>query len=162
MQWNALHGVQLNRKQMEQRRQLAAKDLISGMKQSEVAEKYGISYAAVCQWMRKIRASGTDSLQMRKATGQPHRLTENQQRELVQILVAGALASGWHTDAWTGKRVVEVIHRRFGVKYHFKHMPRLLRSLGFRKIKPKKRAREKSEEAKREWLTSTWGQIKKT
>ena len=69
---------------------------------------------------------------------------------------------GFKTDLWTGKRVCKVIEKDFGVSYHFKHIPKLLRTLDFRLVKPKRQANEKNEEEKRERIKTTWEYIKKT
>ena len=162
MQWDAFYGVMLTREQMEQRRLKAAEDMLSGMKQRDVARKYGVAESSVSRWAKTIRENGTNALKMRISSGKPHRLTKAQRQELIEILVAGPLEYGWKTDLWTAKRVKGVIEKEFGVSYHFKHVPKLLRALGFRPVKPKRRAREKDEVRKQDWIRTTWEQVKKT
>lgn len=161
MAWHAELDIEMTRKQLEQRRFLAAKDIESGLSQAEIARKFKVSESSVSRWVKSIKEEGKDGLKRRKPTGRNTKLSEEQKMELVQILIKGATESGYQTDAWTGKRVSDIIEKRFGVEYHFKHMPRLLRKLGFRRIKPKKKAIERNEEKRKEWLETRWELVKK-
>ena len=162
MNWDALQGINLTRKQQEQRRLLAGDDLIAGMKQADVARKFCVHPSNVSRWAKILKEEGKSGLLARKATGKKAKLNSNQKNELVGILVAGARSYGFNSDYWTGKRVCEVIRKEFGISYHFKHVPKLLRTLDFRLVKPKRQAIEKDKEKKQEWIKTTWVQLKKT
>ena len=161
MRWDALYGVRLTREQMEERRMRAGTDLKAGMKQADVARKYGVSTATACRWAQTIQDEGIDGLRMHKSKGQPTKLNEEEQLKLVDILIAGPRAYGYKTDLWNSNRVAEVIRKEFRVTYHIHHIPKLLHRLGFRSIKPKRQAKEKSNKLKQEWLNTTWVQVKK-
>jgi uncharacterized protein YjcR len=45
--------LKLTRKQMEQRRLMAVEDLSIGMKQADVARKYGVNRSNVSRWTKK-------------------------------------------------------------------------------------------------------------
>jgi transposase len=135
--------LKLTRKQMEQRRLMTVEDLSIGMKQADVARKYGVNRSNVSRWTKKLKKEGEPGLQMRKAKGAEPKLNLKQRESLIEILVAGAKNYGFKTDLWTGKRVCKVIKKEFGVSYHFKHIPKLLRGLDFRLVKPKRQANEK-------------------
>lgn len=160
MGWNA-QGVSLTREQIEKRRLAAGADLIAGMKQSDVARKHGVTPAAVSLWAQTICKDGIEGLRMRKARGNPSKLDRESRERLVEILETGPEAYGWDSGLWTSSRVVKVIRREFGVRYHPHYMPRLLRRLGFRPVKPKRRASEKDEDRKDAWLRITWVRVKK-
>lgn len=161
MKWDTLNGIKLTREQMEQRRQMAAEDLLASMKQADVARKYGVNRSNVSRWAKTLREKGNEGLRLRKAKGRKSKLTSNQKKVLVEILVSGAKKYGYKTDLWTSKRVCKVIEKEFEVKYHFKHIPKLLRALDFRPVKPKRQAYEKNEEEKQEWINISWERIKK-
>jgi transposase len=126
MKWGAHNGIRLTRKQMEQRRQMAAEDLLAGMKQADVARKYGVNRSNVSRWAKRLVEEGNESLRMRKAKGRKSKLNSNQKKMLVEILVSGAKKYGYKTDLWTSKRVCKVIEKEFEVEYHFKYIPKLL------------------------------------
>ena len=161
MEYKMPKWLKLTRKQREQRRLMAAEDLSNGMKPADVARKYDVNRSNVSCWTKTLKKEGKTGLQMRKAKGAEPKLNLKQRESLVEILVAEAKNYGFKTDLWTGKRVCKVIEKDFGVSYHFKHIPKLLRILDFRLVKPKRQANEKNEEEKREWIKTTWEYIKK-
>ncbi len=159
--WDMLTDIKLTREQKEQRRFLAAKDLENGMSQAEMARKYQVDDSTACRWDQARKEKGLDGLRSTKATGRPSKLSSRQKEKLVKILKDGAIESGFQTDVWTGKRVSKLIMDQFDVDYHFKHIPRLLRELGFRQIKPKRKAHEQKPEVRKEWIENTWEYAKK-
>ena len=76
MGWAALYGIDLSRAQLEARRLAAARDLKKGMKQADVAKKYGVSEACVSRWAKALREGGTEALMMRTIPGKTPSLTE--------------------------------------------------------------------------------------
>ena len=83
MKWDALNGIKLTREQMEQRRQMAAEDLLTCMKQADVARKYGVNRSNVSRWAKTLREEGNEGLRLRKAKGCKSKLTSNQKKVLV-------------------------------------------------------------------------------
>src|SRR5260370_8679107 len=65
----------LSRDEMESRRLLAAQDLQTGLTQSEVARKFGVSRTTASRWNRSLSGKGVESLRKRPAPGRPSRLT---------------------------------------------------------------------------------------
>lgn len=151
----------MTREQMEQRRLSAAADLRAGVRQADVARKYGVSETSVSRWAMALREGGLEALRARKADGPEARLSEDDRRRLAALLVRGATAQGWSTDLWTTKRVAKLIEREFGVRYHYNHVGKLLHAMGFTSQKPRRVAREKDEDRKRAWLRTTWARVRK-
>jgi transposase len=108
--------------QLEQRRLKAWKLLGEGLAPVEVARRLGVNRRSVRRW----RAMGErQKLAARPASGRPPKLTEVQRERLVGHLLDGPLACGYATELWTCPRIVEVIRRRFKVRYHASHVFRL-------------------------------------
>ena len=84
-----------------------------------------------------------------------------QKTQLVEILLKGSLSHGYRTDLWTTRRIVEVIERRMGIRYHYNHVGKLLHRLGWSHQKPERRAIERDKDAIAEWKRSMWPAIKK-
>jgi len=116
---------------MERRRHAAGRDLLAGMRQADVARKYGVSEASVSRWARALHTGGLEALRARRATGVHPKRDREDLRRLPELLAQGATAYGWSTDLWTTKRVAEVIRREFGVAYPYNCISHLLASLGF-------------------------------
>ena len=159
--WDLLTDIKLTREQKEKRRIMAGKDLEAGMSQAEVARKYHVADSTACIWDQARKNKGIEGLRATKAPGRPSKLTSEQKEELIEILKEGAIRSSFQTDVWTGKRISKLIMDRFGVGYHFKHIPKLLRELGFRQVKPKRKAHEQNEKVRQEWIENNWEYVKK-
>lgn len=127
----ATEGV-LSREKMETRRLAAASELLSGLSQSKVALKYGVSRTTASRWARALTDNGVDGLKKRRATGRPSRLRPDQLAQLGEVYNEGALASGFESDRWTTSKLARVIELRFGVHYDQDHVGRLLHKLGLR------------------------------
>src|SRR5438105_13474387 len=89
----AAQGI-LTRDEMESRRLLAAQDLQTGLPQSQVARKFGVSRTTASRWSHALSGTGLESLRKRRAPGRPSRLTPDQLAETRAIYHAGPRAPG--------------------------------------------------------------------
>jgi transposase len=126
----------LNRDEMERRRLEAAKDLLNGITQSQVARKYGVSRTTASRWQRSLRSNGVESLRKRRAPGRPSRLSREQLAGLADVMADGAATYGFPDDRWTTARLAVAIEARYGVRYDPDHVGRLMHKLGLRKADP--------------------------
>lgn len=157
--WQPSH---LTAGQKEERRLAAARLFRAGrLKPSEIAQRLGVSRAAVSQWRRAWRTGGDPRLKARSTGHRPARLTAAEWRGLGRILDRGAVASGFETEQWTLKRIAHVIERAFGVSYHYRYLERPLKAQGYSMQRPASRARERDEQLVAEWLLHTWPALKK-
>jgi putative transposase len=117
---------------MESRRLMAAQDLQSGLSQSQVARKFGVSRTTASRWHRALNGNGVEALRKRRAPGRPSRLSTDQLRGVAEVYRAGARAAGFESDRWTTIRFSEAIHARFGVRYDPDHVGRIMHRLGLR------------------------------
>ena len=157
--WRPSH---LTARQKEERRLVAARLFRAGrLTPSEIAQRLGVSRAAVSQWRRAWRTGGDRRLQARSPGHRPARLTAATWRSLGRILDRGAMASGFETEQWTLKRIAHVIERAFGVSYHYRYLERPLKVHGYSVQRPTSRARERDEQLVAEWLRHTWPALKK-
>ena len=127
----ATEGV-LSREEMEKRRLAAADELLTGLTQSKVASKYGVSRTTASRWARALTNKGVEGLRKRRATGRPSRLQPDQLAQLREIYNEGAIVSGFESDRWTTSKLARVIELKFAVHYDQDHVGRLLHKLGLR------------------------------
>ncbi len=151
--------------QLEERR-LAAAALFPAVRsgrlsQGEVAQRLGVSPAAVCQWYGRWRTGGRRALRARPKPGRPPQLTARQWQWLRTILLRGAVAAGFDTERWTLKRIAAVVQREFNVEYHPRALAPALKAHGFTVQRPATRAQERDETLVRAWLRHDWAQVKK-
>jgi transposase len=129
----------LSRDEMESRRLLAAQDLQTGLTQSEVARKFGVSRTTASRWNRTLSGKGVESLRKRRAPGRPSRLTADQLKTLTEAYQAGPRAAGFESDRWTTQRFAEAIFASFGVRYDPDHAGRIMHRLGLRERRRSRR-----------------------
>ena len=127
----------LTRDEMESRRLMAAQDLQTGLSQSQVARKFGVSRTTASRWHRALNGKGVESLRKRRAPGRPSRLTADQLTGVNEIYHAGPRAAGFNSDRWTTMRFADAINARFGIRYDPDHVGRLMHRLGLRERKRK-------------------------
>ena len=122
----------LTRDEMESRRLLAAQDLQRGLKQSQVALKFGVSRTTASRWHRSLSGNGVEALRKRRAPGRPSRLTADQLKGVAEIYRSGPRAAGFETDRWTSARLADAIFLRFQIRYDPDHVGRIMHRLGLR------------------------------
>lgn len=88
-------------------------------------------------------------------------MSAQDKQQLKKLLLAGPQAAGFDSALWTCRRVAQVIEQTFGVSYHPDHVGRLLHGLGFSCQYPPHQARERDEDAIRQWRLVAWPRIKK-
>lgn len=143
------------------RRAKAVRGYIDGKKVIALTGELSVCRAAINQWLRWYEAQGAHGLRSRKAPGRPPLLDADQRDELVAIIEAGPQAAGYDGGVWTGPRIGHLIQKRFGVRYHKQHIPRLLHHLGFSIQRPRKRLARADAEAQALWLRERLPAIKK-
>jgi putative transposase len=137
----AAQGI-LTRDEMESRRLLAAQDLQRGLRQSQVARKYGVSRTTASRWHRAIDGKGVEALRKRRAPGRPSRLKPEQLRLAAQIYQTGPRAAGYTSDRWTTVRFASAIFEAFAVRYDPDHVGRIMHRLGLRARRTRSQIRE--------------------
>lgn len=148
--------------ELERRRLRAIALIQDGYSLNEAARRLGCQASSVMRWRDAFRRGGRKALRPRPTPGRPPRLTKRQKARLVQYLLQGSLAHGYHTDIWTTLRIAELIQRQFGIRYHRDHVGRLLHALEWTCQKPERRATQRNEAAIEAWKTEDWPRIKKT
>src|SRR6186997_1351491 len=97
--------------ELEARRLRAADLLVDGKTAAQVAALTGASHSSVKKWSAALSKGGTQALAAKPHPKHEGKLDAAQKTELVEILVRGPLASGYHTDLWTCRRVADVVQK---------------------------------------------------
>jgi len=151
-------GVKRDFKALESRRLRAAQLLKRGLSQAEVARRVGVHRQSVSRWRK---AEGRAGWKAAGRAGRKPRLSPADLQRLERGLKQGPQALGYATQLWTARRVVELIERTWGVKYHAGYVGRILRRLGWSCQRPVGRALERDEAAIRRWKKQRWPALKK-
>jgi transposase len=130
---------------IENRRRRALALLDEGRTMNEVGRMINCAPSSVMRWRDARRRIGAKAFEVRFSPGRPRKLTKQQRRRLLGLLIEGAIAYGYSTELWTTARLAEVIETEFRVKYHPDHVGRLMHSLGWSHQKPQPRGLERNE-----------------
>lgn len=144
------------------RRCKAVLDLLDGKTVVAISKELDTGRSSVYRWLDRYEAAGGGGLKTIKPPGAEPRLDEQKQAELAKIIEDGPVAAGYNTGVWTGPMIGDLIRKRFGVKYHNHHIPRLLHRLGFSVQRPRKRLAKANAEAQAYWLRTKLPAIKKS
>jgi len=125
---------------MESRRLLAAQDLQTGLTQSQVARKFGVSRTTASRWNRSLSVKGVEALKKRRAPGRPSRLNPEQLACLKELYAAGPRAAGFESDRWTTAKFADAIYSLYGIRYDPDHAGRIMHRLGLRERRKSRRA----------------------
>lgn len=144
------------------RRRAVSAVVDDGLSQGEVAKRFGVSRAAVNQWVQRYRAQGEQALAAQKR-GRPSepRLKPHQAATICnlirdrcpdQLKLPFAL--------WTRDAVAQLIEERFGIRLARTTVGYYLRRWGLSPQKPAARAREQRPEAVQAWLDEAYPAIR--
>jgi transposase len=134
---------------------------IRGKSVISMADFYGTTRGSINRWLQWYEADGAEGLRTMKQPGRAPKLDAAQRQELATLVEAGPQAAGYMTGVWTGPMVGDLIHKRYGVRYHVQHVPWLLHQLGFSVQRPRKQLARADAEKQDTWLRERFPAIKK-
>lgn len=136
--------------ELERRRRRAVAACKQGERVEDVARIFGVRRSSVYRWLQA--AQRPEGLAAKPHPGPGPKLSPKQEAHLVALLEQGAAAHGWANRLWTTQRIATLIHRHFAVSLHHDHVGRFLRQrLRWSPQKPRRRARERDEQAIAFW-----------
>lgn len=147
---------------LENRRKQAAKLFSAGVIMAAVARTLQASRQSVSRWYRDWKRGGVAALRGAGRAGRKPKLDHGERQRVDRALRKGARAHGFAAERWTLARVTLVIERVTGAHYHPGHVWKILRDMDWSLQRPAKRARERNEDAVRQWISKRWPAVKKT
>jgi transposase len=87
-----------------------------------------------------------EALMAKPHPGRTPRLSPEQRKELLGLLLEGPLAHGYANQLWTLPRIARAIEDHFGVRYHPAHVWKILHACGWSCQKPQRWSKERDEE----------------
>jgi transposase len=145
--------------ELERRRRLAISNLTHGYSVPEVAQMFQVSERAVYGWQAAHRQHGDAGLDAQPPPPRPTRLSPTQERQVLGWFRKSPKSFGFATDLWTGRRVAEVIRRKWGIDFNWRYLLSWLRDRGITPQKPQRVAREADPDAIERWRTHDWPRL---
>src|SRR6266404_522073 len=103
---------------IEARRRQGLRLLDEGYSLNEVGRMIGSAPSSVMRWRDALQSGGEEALKVRFSPGRPAALTDPQRKQIVRLLLKGAMANGFSTELWTTARVAALIQKRCRVQFH--------------------------------------------
>ena len=144
--------------ELERRRRLALSKLQDGYTVAEVAEVLGVSERAVYLWQAAGKR-GVDGVKAKPPPRRKGKLTAHQERTVLTWFLRSPKSFGFNTELWTGRRVAEVIRRKWGVDFNWRYLLGWLKDRGITPQKPQRRAREAGRNAIDRWRSHDWPRL---
>jgi len=110
--------------------------VVAGIAPSFLSEYCGDSKNAITLWVKKADEQGFDSLQVKKQSGRPPKLTVRQLGEIRELLAQDAPKDSGY-NVWDGVSLADHISKTYAVKLSVRQCQRLFRSLGFSLVRPR-------------------------
>ncbi len=136
---------------------------IDGKMITEVAVLFGVSRAAVSNWISAHRRGGQKAILKKKRgrRSQDMTLLKPYQCAIIVNLITDRCLNQLKMlfMMWTREAVGMLIERRFGIKMAVRSVGNYLRSWGFTPQEPLRRAYERQDKAVKLWLEETYPKI---
>ena len=146
---------------LEYRRRLAIERVDDGDTPQEVADFLGVDPSSVRRWLASFRRHGGDALAARPVSGRPPKLTYTQEKIVRRWLADNPTEHGFATELWTAPRLAQLIEQEWGIHFHPDYLGTWLRQRGYTPPKPRRKARERDDEAIARWLAEDGPRIQK-
>ncbi len=115
----------------QSRRLLSIAAVYEGASRADAARVGGMDRQTLRDWVHRFNAEGPDGLYDRMPPGRQRWLSDEQMRELSQIIETGPDLETDGVIRWRRVDLARVIEERFGVVYAERSISRLLTELGF-------------------------------
>jgi len=133
--------------------------LAEGKTVAEVARVLNLGEQTVYDYVRTFLLRGLRSLNYKRPSGRPPKLTQTQRKELGKLIDAGPEKAGYESGCWTAVLIQDLIEKRFGVVYHPLYVAELLKNMGFSYQKGRFESDYLDKAARAAWMAEQWPAI---
>lgn len=145
---------------MSQSKQILALLAVNeGIDLEQVAITLQLSSETVRKYIKEFLLKGQNSLERKKQSGRPAKLSKVQKKELAQIIEKGPQEAGFSGACWRSPMIAELIHEKYKVSYSVFYIAELLKNMGFSYQKAKFVSDHKDEVKRQAWKQEKWPQI---
>jgi transposase len=116
----------------------------------DIGERLAYAPSWVNKWVRRYSEEGWAGLWDRSRSGQPQKLTAEQQEELEKIISRGPLPEE-NLSRYRAKDLKKILKVKFKADYSLSGVKALIHRLGFSSIKPRPRHPQNDPEAMQAW-----------
>lgn len=129
----------------------------------EIVERLGYCRQTICEWIHRYNADGIDGLYDQPRTGQPKRLSPENEVLFKQRITSGPKETDGGS-AFSGKIIISILNNEFNAKYSLSGVYNLLKRLKLSSLLPRPRHEKNNLENMKKWeeeLPSIVEEVKK-
>jgi len=102
-----------------------------GASSRELRQTYNVSFKSVCNWVNGFNKLGLEGLKDKPRSGRKPRLKPKQMEEIKTIITKHSPENyGYNTATWTGPMLIDLIDKKYNIKYQKAQIYNVLGSLG--------------------------------
>ena len=135
--------------------------VLSGVEYKDIATTIGVTTETIRLWVNAFLCEGIDSLQLRKSSGRPSKLSKSQKKQLKQAIKDGPEAAGYTSGCWNSPMVQDYFQKKFRVFYSAFYIAQLLKNLGMSYQKEAFASAHLDPKKRSQWLKKMWPTIKR-
>lgn len=132
-----LRGLMAHGCKEEYRRCLAVLLRAQGMPNQDIAGMLGVDRRSVERWIKVYRAGGVVGLTRRQHTGRSPRITSDEKKTIVEIVLQSPTAFGYLKNEWNVRLLSRHLTREMGITISKSLVWDILRELGIVYKRPK-------------------------
>lgn len=102
-----------------------------GVEIKEVGKVLEVTEETINKHIKNYLVRGIESIKSGKSPGRPGKLNKKQKQELAEMIEKGPEAAGFSGACWRSPMIVELIKKKYGVRYSVFYIAELLKNLGF-------------------------------
>ena len=110
-------------------------------------------------WQAAFKRDGAAGLDAPPTPPRACQLSRVQERQVLGWFLKSPQSFGFATDLWTGRRVAEVIRRKWGIDFNWRYLLSGLNDRDITSQKPQRRAREADQDAIDRWRSHEWPRL---
>jgi len=127
-----------------------------GVEIKEAAKVLELTEEIINKYIKNYLVRGIESIKKGKSSGRLGKLSKKQKEELAEILEKGPSEVGFSSGCWRSPMIVELVRKKYGVKYSVFYIAELLKNMGFTFQKARFVSDHLDEDKRKEWLAETW------
>jgi transposase len=144
-----------------QLREKAVSAYLNSFDVEEISSIYDVHRATVYRWVAKQNSESSLERKRSPGSGRPKKMTENQIKQIIKMILKPASRYGYETDFWTIRRIIQVAKKILNLVISKTTMYEMLYNVNYSYKKPEKRYYEANKMEQEEWIKKEVPKIKK-
>jgi transposase len=109
----------------------AVYQIARGSVSRDLEKIYNVSFKSVCNWVNEFNKYGIEGLKDKPKSGRKPQLS-NETKETIKTIILNEepVQYNYNTSIWTGPILIDLIEKKFGIKYKKAQIYNIMKSMG--------------------------------